>query len=310
MKKLQGFANEYLYVLPSDVLNNFSFSKVIRQLYITDLGFFPQAKFHFVHREHGAKEWILIFCTHGRGTIRSATAEWQLSQGSIALLPPDKEHTYFASAENPWDIFWVHFSGDLVEEYIPQETAQNDGFMVLNHTSDDDMAMLMSQFWQMIQALSGGFSYQAVFYASQLLGTTLAYVSLHSKLPKSHYTMGNEYITQAIQYVYDHLEEKVTFSTLTKYLGVSASYLSRVFRQTVGTSVNQFIIDIKTKQASHYLQDTNLSIQQIAERLGYTDQYYFSRVFKKNFGVSPRTFRNQRRRRGSDHLQQHLPAGS
>lgn len=46
MKKLHGFENEYLFVLPPVILNNFNFSKVIKLLYITDLGFYPKARYH------------------------------------------------------------------------------------------------------------------------------------------------------------------------------------------------------------------------------------------------------------------------
>lgn len=293
MKKLHGFENEYLFVLPSTILNNFNFSEVIKLLYITDLGFYPKARYHFAHRNHGAKEWILIFCTHGKGTVKSATEEWQIENGSIVLLPPNEEHTYYANDDDPWDIFWVHFTGNSIDEYIPQEALQKNGFLIIDKTSTEDMQMLMSQFWQMIQALSAGFSYQSVFYSSQVLGATLAYVSLQSFLPHDAYTMGNEYITKAVKYIYDHFEEKVSLSTLTEVLDVSKSYLSRIFRRTVGTSVNRFILDIKMKQACYYLKDTNLAVHQIATRLGYDDPYYFSRIFKKVMGSSPRIFRNQ-----------------
>ncbi len=293
MKKLHGFENEYLYVLPSEVLNNFTFSDIVKQLYITDLGFYPKAKFHFVHRDNGAKEWILIFCTYGKGTIRSSNKTWNIESGQIALLPPNKEHTYFSSDGSPWDIFWVHFAGDAIEEYIPQEALQGDGFLVINKLESDETQLIMSQFWQMIKSLSNGFSYQSVFYTSQVLGMTLAYISLHSVLPKGSYTMGNEYITRAVKFIYDHMEEKVSLSTLTKELDISKSYLSRIFRQTVGKSVNEFILDIKMKQASYYLQDTNLAVSQVASRLGYEDPYYFSRIFKKSIGKAPREFRKK-----------------
>ena len=70
MKKLHGFENEYLYVLPSEVLNNFTFSDIVKQLYITDLGFYPKAKFQFVHRDNGARN-DFTFCFYGVNTRSS-----------------------------------------------------------------------------------------------------------------------------------------------------------------------------------------------------------------------------------------------
>lgn len=294
MKKLQGFPNEYLYVLPSDILRNFSFSKVIPQLYITDIGFYPNAKDHYVHRNQGTDEWILIFCTHGQGHVASKTKSFHIERGSMVLLPPHQEHTYYSSEDYPWDIFWVHFSGTLVSEYLPHDMLNKPSIIIQNRTNPKDMDMLMSQFWQMIQTFSSGFSYAAVFYASQMLGTTLAYILFQTSSVSNQLGLGNEHITKAVQYIYDHLEDKISLNDITRELGISASYLSRIFRQTIGMSVNQFIIDIKTKQASHYLLDSTLSIEQIAHHLGYTDQYYFSRLFKQKFGISPQKYRKQK----------------
>lgn len=294
MQKTEGSANEYLYVLPPEILNHFKFSRVIRQLYMTDLGFYPSARAHYVHREHGANAWILIFCTHGRGEVRSATKTWPVTRGSIVLLPPDRLHTYYASAEAPWDIFWVHFTGALVADYLPQEARQGDGFVHVQLTAEADISLLMSQFGQMIRSLSTGFSFEGVFYASQVLAMTLAYIALQTESARGDHFTSNDYITQTIQYIYAHLSEPITAAQLTAQVGVSESYLNRIFRQTVGTSINRFVTDIRTQQASHYLQDTALSVQQIAQRVGYADQYYFSRVFKKRFGVAPRTYRQQR----------------
>jgi len=293
MKKLQGFANEYLFVLPKEVLNEFNYSTIIKDLFLTDLGFYPKAKYHYVHRPTGTDEWIMIFCLNGEGTVESANRQWTVSRGSIMLMPPNKEHTYYASKNHPWDIFWVHFSGRLVGEYLSPLFHEGTDFKLLNEDSEKSINFLMSIFWQMIQTLKSGFSYESVFYDSQLLGTLLAYVVLHSKLPKDNRSMGNEYLTKAIQYIYDNLDKHITLADLTDSLGVSASYLSRIFKNNMNMGVNQFITSIKLKQAAHYLQNTNISIQEIALGLGYSDPYYFSRAFKKSNKLSPAKFRKE-----------------
>lgn len=290
-KKQQGFPNEYLYVLPASVLNNFSASPILQQLYLTDIGFYPAAAGHYVHRETGVAEWILIFCTQGRGKVIFADQTWSVTRGTMVLLPPGKAHTYYADDNQPWDIFLVHFSGNKIIDYLPQEAA-NESIVVQTRTDREDMAMLMSQFWEMIRTLSGGFSYAAVFYAAQILSATLAYLNFHSPQAQTS-PIGNEHVTQAIQYVYDHLDSKISLHLLAAQVNVSPSYLNRVFRANVGSSVNQFISKIKVQQAEHYLIDSTLSIQQIARRLGFSDPYYFSRLFKHNVSISPRAYRNQ-----------------
>ncbi|WP_338214880.1 helix-turn-helix domain-containing protein [Companilactobacillus muriivasis] len=293
MKKLEGFANEYLFVLPQEILREFDQSSILRQLYGTDLGFYPNAQYHYVHRPHGTDEWVMIFCTRGEGTVQSKDRTWKMTRGSIILMPPNKEHTYFASNDHPWDIFWIHFSGQAVDEYLAPLYKDKPDFEYLDEKSEDGINYLMSLFWQMIQALTSGFSFESVFYDTQILGTLLAYIVYRSKLPKESKNMGNEHLTRAIQYIYDNLDQHISLEELTQYLGVSVSYLSRIFKKNLNMGANEFITSIKVKQASHYLQNTNLSIKQIAQSLGYNDPYYFSRTFKKVYHISPANFRNQ-----------------
>lgn len=293
MRKLDGFANEYLFVLPQEIIKEFSFSTILKNLYITDLGFYPHAEYHYVHRPKGANEWVMIFCTNGEGTVESKDNSWKMNRGSIIIMPPNQEHTYYASKDKPWDIFWVHFTGTMVKEYLSPSYNFKPEFRYLNENSEDSNNYLMSLFWQMIQALSSGFSFEAIFYDSQVLGTLLSYIILHTKLPQDNKTMGNEHLTKAIQYIYDNLDRPISLKDLTNYLGVSVSYLSRIFKKNLDMGANEFITSIKVKQASHYLQNTNLSIQQIAQSLGYSDPYYFSRTFKKFYHVSPAHFRKQ-----------------
>lgn len=80
---------------------------------------------------------------------------------------------------------------------------------------------------------------------------------------------------------------------VSREINVSSSYLSRIFGATVGLSVNQFILQVKVQQATHYLVDTTLPVQQIARNLGFADQYYFSSAFKKIMAVAPLQYRKR-----------------
>lgn len=291
-KKLDGFPNEFLYVLPSAVLKDFTFSPVVQKLHITDLGFYPHAQYHYVYREHGAPQWILIFCSSGKGTVKIGSNTWRIKRGSLVILPPDVEHTYYADDSQPWDIFWAHFTGKDVQYYLPSSSNDLRQGLFKQIATDKTISFLMDSFWNMLKAFDQGFSYQAVFFVSQLLGAVLAYLGLHNDTSGNDTSPANELVNHTMQYIYDHLDQSVQLEDLHTLLGVSTSYLSRLFKTTVGISINRFITEAKMQQASHYLQNTQLPIQQIAHQLGYNDAYYFSRVFKKTFRVSPLHYRH------------------
>jgi len=294
-KKAQNFANESLYVLPDNVLEDYKFSPVIQQLYVTDLGFYPNAENHYINREIGTEEWILILCTNGKGTITFDNQDWKMQSGSVAILPPNKKHKYYSSKDHPWDIFWLHFRGKSVNFYLPKSNNKKAQFYCQNNLKETNIKYMMNIFWQMIQSFSAGYSYEHVFYVSQLLGVLLSYLALQETSPQFENTSSNEYVNKAIQYIYDNIGISVPIKTLSERLDISEGYLNRIFHKSVGQSINQFITFSKLKQAVRYLEYTNLPIQQIAQQVGYKDQFYFSRQFKKHYNVSPRDFRKKKK---------------
>lgn len=294
MKRLEDFDNEYLFVLPKEVLREYTQSPLVGNLFVTDLGFFPNAEYHYVSRQNGAPGWIMIFCTGGRGTVELAGKRYPIHQYTLILLPPNVKHVYYASKSDPWDIYWLHFGGTLVNEYLNMVAADRTAntAIYVERVEDSQVNGLMRQFWSMIKAFIPGFTYQSMFFVSQILGAMLAELAQNS-YAKTTATQGSSYVDRAIQYIYRHLDHPIKLGAIAAPLGISTSYLSRTFRSVVGVSVNQFITRTKMQRASHDLQYTNVPIQQIASRLGYDDSYYFSRVFKKEFGVAPRHFRQR-----------------
>lgn len=297
MKKLHGFPDEYLYVLPKEILNSFISSKIIKELYITDIGYYPNANEHYVYREFGAEEWILLLCIHGQGQVKFKDKEWKISRGSVALIPPNKEHTYYSDANSPWDLFWVHFTGKEIMAFLPSSIQSEDEFFVTRIDYDKELNQLIKQFWEMLQIFSTGFSYEVLFYASQVLRTVLACFSFYDAVKYDLSANGNDYVTKSIQYIYDHMKEKILVEDISQELSLSTNYLNRIFSKVMGVSVNRFINNIKMKQANQYLLNTSYPIQKIAQSLGYNDQYYFSRLFKKTYGTSPKKYRDQQSRK-------------
>ncbi|KRM12279.1 helix-turn-helix domain-containing protein [Paucilactobacillus suebicus] len=290
MRRLEDFDNEYLFVLPEDTLKEYASSPIVTNLYVTDLGFFPNAEDHYVSRINGAPSWIIIFCTNGSGTVEVNGHKYAMHQNSLIILPPGIKHVYYASQGDPWDIYWVHFRGKIATDFM---CVLRESAFYIDELPEANAKDLMGKFWTMIQTFIPGFSYARVIYVSQMVGAALASLSVIDSSDEEDNTTGSSYVDSAINYIYKHISEPIKLPELADQLDISTSYLSRSFHATVGTSVNQFITTTKMARASHYLQYTNVPIQQIAARLGYTDSYYFSRVFKKNFHVAPRNFRNQ-----------------
>lgn len=102
-------------------------------------------------------------------------------------------------------------------------------------------------------------------------------------------------IRQAANYIDENYFEELSLSTLSKKFGVENSYFSRMFRQETGENLMLYIARKKMEKAREYICNTDISLTEIAFMIGYDDYAYFSRVFKKTYGKSPREYRNTKR---------------
>jgi len=80
-------------------------------------------------------------------------------------------------------------------------------------------------------------------------------------------------------------------SDICRMLGISENYLSRLFRQELGLTLAEYVNRYRVRVARHLLRETDLSVTEIAHQVGFDDPAYFSRVFARHAGVSPRTCR-------------------
>lgn len=102
-----------------------------------------------------------------------------------------------------------------------------------------------------------------------------------------------EKITRVRQYVLQHLERDLSISMIAGKAGLDESVLTKGFKLVFGVSLQYFLLEEKMKSAKSLLLGTNIPLHKIAAGLGYKDFSHFSRVFRKKFGHTPRSLRQQ-----------------
>lgn len=99
-------------------------------------------------------------------------------------------------------------------------------------------------------------------------------------------------VAQAREYIYEHYREReLDLTEVAENIGCNPSYLSRVMKQDLGISFKDYLTMLRIKQAISLMRDGGLSLNQIAEKVGYSNQHYFSAAFKNGQGVSPSEYR-------------------
>src|SRR5437763_9389193 len=112
LRKNEGFQGQKAIVIPRKILSDLSASSdVAGALYITDIGYYPKAKFHYRERPEGADQHILIYCLEGRGEAIIGKTAFPVEAGDFFVVPSGVPHKYEADESNPWTIYWIHFKG-------------------------------------------------------------------------------------------------------------------------------------------------------------------------------------------------------
>ena len=100
------------------------------------------------------------------------------------------------------------------------------------------------------------------------------------------------FISLATHFMTENLENKLTLKELASHFGYSESYMYRLFFKETGYEPMNYFLHMKIDRACQLLLHTNMKINQVALKLGFDDPYYFSRIFKKIVGTSPKDYRH------------------
>lgn len=282
-QKKEGFLGERMIVLPTEAFQEYVSHPLVRRMYLTDVGFFPKAANHFRERAEGIEEYIFLYCTEGEGIVEMEGKKYPLGEREAVCIPAGCSHRYYADKQDPWSILWVHFKGEDAA-YFPLEERR-----VVRFTSENASNRMLFLFQLLFRVLEANYTLGNFIYISQVLELILG-ETYHREKHNSTLEQ-NKHVTSVIRYLYGHLEQNLTLEQLSAEFGLSKSYLHAIFQKYTGRAPMDFFQRLKITEACKLLRSTDLYIYEVAQRLGYRDQYYFSRIFHKAVGISPRQYR-------------------
>ena len=282
IQKKDGFKGEKLILIPTEFFSSCRDHPLVKTLYLTDIGFFPQARSHFRERKEGIEEYILIYCIDGKGVIELAEEKYSLESNEVFCIPSYAGHRYYADHQDPWSILWVHFKGTNTQFFPLTENR------IIHLETSEANDRLQSLFSLLIGILEHNYTLGNFIYTSQLLSVILSEIYYREKI--SDNDKQNQHLTKAIRFMYSKMYTTMTLDDLANYMKLSKSYLNSIFESYVHRSPVDFYIHLKMKQACNLFKMSDMLVYEVSKKLGYQDPYYFSRIFKKVIGVSPRNY--------------------
>ncbi|MDF2921412.1 MAG: hypothetical protein K0R57_326 [Paenibacillaceae bacterium] len=234
------------------------------------------------------RDYYKIHYIHsGKGVLRTGGKTYHLRRGQGFLVTPGLLTFYRADEEDPWTYSWVAFTGLQVEYYLKRSHLSQE--QPVFETDQDEH--IQNCFMEMFKATEQGLNKEL-----KLLGAFYSFLSVildaDSALAASENVQGH-YVEQAMELIEQHYADNLTIEEVASRLKLNRKYLSKIFKDTVGVTPQQYSLQYRMNRACELLRNPLLSVAQVAEEIGYRDPLLFSRMFKRIMKMPPSQFRKQ-----------------
>ncbi len=229
-----------------------------------------------IERRH-SNVMCIEYIEKGCGTVHICDETFYPVEGDAYMLHLDFDHHYYSDEINPWKKIFINLSGNLAESLV-EGYQLNKCYHFKNLNIKNELYSIID-----IARKNSGGTEEIICIINRIFMKMRNAVYPKNNLPEIAEKM-KEYLNQ-------NLMNKFKVEDLCRFVSRSESQTIKIFKNAYGVTPYAYVIDKKIKLAKDMLINTSLSIKEIAYNLSFTDEYYFSNVFKSRTGQSPSAYR-------------------
>lgn len=234
--------------------------------------------------EKGRSDFYLMVLTEGKLTVTLGDAESVATPGSVLFFPPNQRYHYRYAGGNQLCYYWVHFTGSYAERFLSECGFSPLPFLKRSERESSATAKFRRLF-ELYEEQSPLQNHLLSCALEQLLLSIALSIEKHPKAV---------HLEKSLRYIHSAYHTDIRIPELAKMENLSHSRYIALFREQTGLSPTTYLIGLRMRIACELLQTTDLSVGQIALTVGYSDAHFFSKLFKKYVGISPKQYRQKR----------------
>lgn len=240
------------------------------------------------HRPRGRLDFQLLYIAAGKAHFYFQGKEQIVTAGNMVLYRPKEEQRYYYYGVDHTEVFWVHFTGRDVTNILRRYGLGKEHII---HTGINPEYRRLFQV--MIRELR---ECRTDYEEALVLSFRMLLIHLHRLEPgkrgvrSAHLAEGME---QAVQFFSRNYASLIGIEEYALEQGMSVSWFIRSFREYTGYTPAQYLLSLRISAAQTLLEQSDMNIGEVAALVGYDNPFYFSRIFRKQCGISPREFRQQ-----------------
>ena len=236
------------------------------------------------------------YCIHhilsGSGIYTTGKVSVRLSAGDTFILFPGVELQYQADKDEPWEYCWAGFMGTDAASIIRNTGFSKETPYILKGTiPEEEIRNGLDEIYQ-----NKGNTYESSVAMAGRLYSLLAVFMHYAQRTEPEKDSHVMYVEKAMSYIETNYSYPITVEDIAYYVGISRSHLFRSFQNYMRKSPKDYLSGYRIRQACHLLRVTDLSVSTIAYSVGFENNLYFSKAFRKQKGMSPSEYRRAKRK--------------
>ena len=237
----------------------------------------------------GRPDWQLLYVASGKAHFFIKGQDLIVTAGNMVLYQPKQAMHYEYFGKDKPEVYWVHFTGGQVRSILKQHEVPMDN-NVFYAGNSPTYGYLFKEMILELQTCRVGYETLLSMYLEQIF-----VLVQRSRLDKSPVVSSHlqEEMGIARRYFQEHYNEDINIEEYALSRNMSVSYFLKKFKEVTTKSPMQYILGIRISNAVSLLESTDYNVTEISTIIGYDNPLYFSRIFKKQKGVSPSDYRKQ-----------------
>lgn len=245
------------------------------------------------YRPRGRVDFQIIYIATGCGHFHFDTVDNEtiVPAGNIVIFRPKELQKYEYYGEDKTEVYWIHFTGSDVKNIL-RKYGFPDNERIFPVGTSMEYERIFKRIIIELQRCQDNYEEMLTLLLRHLL------IIFQRELTREQ-VLKNEYLDHemdtAVTYFNENYNRDINIEEYATSKGMSVSWFIRSFKKFTGSTPMQFIVALRVNNAQVLLETTNYSINEISKIVGYDNQLYFSRLFHKLKGFSPREYRKTRK---------------
>lgn len=253
--------------------------------YLQEIGSLQAIRPH-ISKRRNLMSYLFFHVASGSGILNYDGQEYSVSAGDCVFI--NCQTPYFhQSSDDLWSLNWIHFYGPTIHSIYLKYTERG-GQPVFHPKDTSDL----ERHWDQLYHLASSADYIRDMKINENLFSIITLIMEESWNPDARpLSSKQQSLIDVREYMDRHYAERITLDMLSEKFLINKYYLARIFKEQFGTSVINYLLNIRITHAKQLLRFTDKSVEQIGAECGIYPLYYFSRVFKQTEGISPTEYR-------------------